>query len=231
MRHPEPHGLSLPPPGGLPAKGSFLKNGGSTSVLDDLTEKEKVEYDEYMLNRATDTVLISLFAALTVVGAFIKIPIPHVPFTLQTLMVMFAGLILGSRRGALSQVLYLVLGLMGLPIFAQGGGPAYILQPSFGFLLGFAPGAFVIGKILEGEKNPSSTRILIALLLGQGVIYLFGLPYLYLNLNLILHKPISISSVFVAGFLVFLPGDILKTLIASLVAAPIRKRFLSRILS
>jgi len=184
-----------------------------------------------MLKRATDTVLISLFAALTVVGAFIKIPIPHVPFTLQTLMVMFAGLILGSRRGALSQVLYLVLGLMGLPIFAQGGGPAYILQPSFGFLLGFAPGAFVIGKILEGDRKPSYTRILVALSLGQGVIYLFGLPYLYLNLNLILHKPISISTVFVAGFLVFLPGDILKTLIAALVAAPIRKRFLSRISS
>ncbi len=173
--------------------------------------------------------MISLFAALTAVGAFIKIPIPYVPFTLQTLMVMFAGLILGSRRGALSQVLYLVLGLMGLPIFAQGGGPAYILQPSFGFLLGFAPGALVIGKILEGEQTPSSTRILIALLLGQGVIYLFGLSYLYLNLNLILHKPISISSVFMVGFLVFLPGDISKTLIAALVAAPIRKRFLSRI--
>lgn len=182
-----------------------------------------------MLKRATDTVLVSLFAALTAVGAFIKIPIPHVPFTLQTLMVMFAGLILGSRRGALSQILYLVLGLMGLPIFAQGGGPAYILQPSFGFLLGFAPGAFVIGKILEGDKSPSSARIFVSLLLGQGVIYLFGLPYLYLNLNLILHKTISISSVFMAGFLVFLPGDLLKTLIAALVAAPMRKRFLSRI--
>ena len=182
-----------------------------------------------MTKRVTDTVLVSLFAALTAGGAFIKIPIPHVPFTLQTLMVMFAGLILGSRRGALSQVLYLVLGLMGLPIFAQGGGPAYILQPSFGFLLGFAPGAYVIGKILEGEKIPSSTGIVVALLLGQGVIYLFGLPYLYLNLNLILHKPISLSSVFMAGFLIFLPGDLLKTLIAALVAAPIRKRFLSRI--
>ena len=198
-------------------------------MLEDLTEKEKVEYYKRMTKRVTDTVLVSLFAALTAGGAFIKIPIPHVPFTLQTLMVMFAGLILGSRRGALSQVLYLVLGLMGLPIFAQGGGPAYILQPSFGFLLGFAPGAYVIGKILEGEKIPSSTGIVVALLLGQGVIYLFGLPYLYLNLNLILHKPISSSTVFMAGFLIFLPGDLLKTLIAALVAAPIRRRFLPRI--
>ncbi len=182
-----------------------------------------------MIQRATGTVLVSLFAALTAVGAFIKIPLPHVPFTLQTLMVMFAGLILGSRRGALSQVVYLVLGLAGLPIFAQGGGPAYILQPSFGFLLGFIPGAFVIGKILEGEENPNSTRILFALLLGQGVIYLFGLSYLYLNFNFILHKPISFPSVFIAGFLVFLPGDLLKTLIAALVVAPVRQRLRSRI--
>ena len=87
-----------------------------------------------MKNKVNDLVMISLFAALTAVGAFIKIPIPHVPLTLQTLMVMFAGLILGSRRGALSQLLYLVIGLLGIPIFAQGGGPGYVLQPSFGFL-------------------------------------------------------------------------------------------------
>lgn len=174
-------------------------------------------------------VLVSLFAALTAVGAFLKIPIPHVPFTLQTLMVMFAGLILGSRRGALSQILYLTLGLIGLPIFAQGGGPAYVLQPSFGYLVGFVPGAFAIGRVLEGEKNPSSFRVLFALLLGQGVVYSFGLSYLYLNLNYILHKTISPSSVFTAGFLIFLPGDILKTVIAALVMVPIRRRFLQNL--
>src|SRR5208337_2009632 len=106
-----------------------------------------------MKKKAADAILISLFTALTAVGAFIRIPIPYVPLTLQTLMVMFAGLILGSRRGALSQLLYLILGLLGLPIFAQGGGPAYVLQPSFGFLLGFVAGAYVIGKMVEGERN------------------------------------------------------------------------------
>ena len=181
------------------------------------------------MKKATDTVLIPLFTALTAVGAFIKIPIPHVPFTMQTVMVMFAGLILGSRRGALSQLLYLVLGLMGLPIFAQGGGPAYVLQPSFGFLLGFIPGAFVIGKILEDSKNLALPKVLTALVLGQGVIYLFGLSYLYLNLNFILHKPVSPYSVLMAGFLIFLPGDILKTAIAALVMAPIRHRLLGKI--
>lgn len=182
-----------------------------------------------MKDKATDAVLIALFTALTAVGAFIKIPIPHVPLTLQTLMVMFAGLILGSRRGALSQVLYLVLGLLGLPIFAQGGGPAYILQPSFGFLLGFVAGAYVIGKMTEGERNLSLSRTLMALILGQASIYLLGIAYLYLNLNFILHKPITLASVVKIGILIFIPGDILKTAVATLVVAPIRQRLLSHI--
>ncbi len=180
------------------------------------------------MKKATDTVLVPLFTALTAVGAFIKIPIPHVPFTLQTLMVMFAALILGSRRGALSQLLYLVIGLMGLPVFAQGGGPAYVLQPSFGFLLGFIPGALVIGKILENAKNISLPKVITALILGQAVIYLFGLSYLYLNLNFILHKPVSPYSVLLAGCLIFLPGDVLKTAVAALVMVPIRDRLYSK---
>ncbi len=180
------------------------------------------------MKKATDTVLVPLFTALTAVGAFIKIPIPHVPFTLQTLMVMFAALILGSRRGALSQLLYLVIGLMGLPVFAQGGGPAYVLQPSFGFLLGFIPGALVIGKILENSKNISLPKVITALILGQAVIYLFGLSYLYFNLNFILHKPVSPYSVLLAGCLIFLPGDVLKTAVAALVMVPIRDRLYSK---
>jgi biotin transport system substrate-specific component len=180
-----------------------------------------------MKKKATDTVLIALFTSLTAVGAFIKIPIPHVPLTLQTLMVMLAGLMLGSRRGAMSQMLYLFLGLLGLPIFAQGGGPAYILQPSFGFLLGFVAGSYVIGKIVEGEGTLGLSRTLIALACGQAAIYVLGISYLYLNLNFILRRPTSFWSVVEIGFLIFIPGDILKTAIAATLVAPIRQRLLS----
>jgi biotin transport system substrate-specific component len=182
-----------------------------------------------MKKKATDLVLISLFTGLTAVGAFIKIPIPPVPVTLQTMMVMFAGLILGSRRAPISQLLYLILGLLGLPIFAQGGGPAYVLQPSFGFLLGFVAGSYAIGKIVEGERNLTLFRTVMALVLGQLTIYLFGISYLYLNLNYILHKPISLLTVLKIGFFIFIPGDVIKTAVASLVAAPLRQRLLSRI--
>jgi biotin transport system substrate-specific component len=180
--------------------------------------------EENMRQRVNDLVLISLFAALTAVGAFIKIPIPYVPLTLQTLMVMFAGLILGSRRGALSQILYLTIGLIGLPIFAHGGGPGYVLQPSFGFLLGFIAGAYVIGKVSAGQASPGLFRTVTALLLGQAVIYACGLSVLYLNLNFIVHKEISFPTTLKIGLLAFIPGDLLKTAIAVVVMAPVRRR-------
>jgi len=177
-----------------------------------------------MRNKTREIVLTSLFAALTAVGAFIKIPIPHVPLTLQTLMVMFAGLILGSRLGAISQILYLTIGLLGLPIFAQGGGPGYVFQPSFGFLVGFIAGAYVIGKLVEKEETLGLKRTLIALLLGQATIYIIGLSYLYLNLNFIVQKQVSLATTLKIGLLVFIPGDLLKTAVAASVMVPIRNR-------
>jgi biotin transport system substrate-specific component len=180
-----------------------------------------------MNKKPTEIVVVSLFAALTAVGAFIKIPIPHVPLTLQTLMVMLSGLILGSRLAAQSQLLYLTIGLLGLPIFAQGGGPGYFLQPSFGFLVGFIAGAYVIGRIAEKAEKLSFPRTLTALILGQAAIYILGIAYLYFNLNFILHKPASIYITMKIGFLVFVPGDILKTFVAALVVTPIRQHLIS----
>jgi biotin transport system substrate-specific component len=180
-----------------------------------------------MRKKTTEIVMISLFAALTAVGAFIRIPLPYVPFTLQTLMVMLAGSILGSRLAALSQLLYLAIGLLGLPIFAQGGGPGYILQPSFGFLVGFIAGAYLIGRMVEGVEKLSFPRVLTALILGQVAIHAFGIAYLYFNLNFIIHKPTSFFTTIKIGLLVFIPGDILKTFVAMLVVAPIRQRLMA----
>lgn len=177
-----------------------------------------------MRKKTTEIVMISLFAALTAVGAFIRIPLPYVPFTMQTLMVMLAGLILGSRLAALSQLLYLAIGLLGLPVFAQGGGPGYVLQPSFGFLVGFIAGAYLIGRMVEGVEQLSFPRVLTALILGQVAIHVFGIAYLYLNLNFIINKPTSFFTTIKIGLLVFIPGDILKTFVAMLVVAPIRQR-------
>ena len=90
---------------------------------------------------------VGLMAALTAAGAFIRIPLPNVPITLQLPFVCIGSAYLGGRRGAASQAIYLAVGLMGFPVFAKGGGPQYVFEPSFGFLLGFIPGAFIIGRI------------------------------------------------------------------------------------
>ena len=116
--------------------------------------------------RTKEIVLFGLFTALTAIGAFIRIPVPVCPFTLQLLFTTLAGLILGSRRGALSVGLYVLLGLSGVPVFTEGGGLSYIFQPTFGYLIGFIAGAWVTGRIREITGGKSFGQILLANLSG-----------------------------------------------------------------
>ena len=112
-----------------------------------------------------------MFVALIAVGAFIKIMLPIGPFavtfSLQFLFALLAGLILGSRLGLLSVAVYLITGLIGVPIFAHGGGPAYLLKPTFGFLIGFAMAAFVAGFVMEHIKADDFRSFLLAAFLGE----------------------------------------------------------------
>ena len=88
---------------------------------------------------------ISLFAVLSAVGARIMIPVPFVPFTLQTLVCMLAGFALGARKGAASQLLYMLMGLVGIPVFTSAAGPAAVFMPSFGYIPGFVCCAWICG--------------------------------------------------------------------------------------
>ena len=97
-------------------------------------------------------ILTALFTALTAVGAFIKIPVGPTPISAQLLFIALAGMILGPYWGALSQVLYVALGLAGLPIFTGGGGISYIYSPSFGFLLGFIFVPVIIGLLMRNYQ-------------------------------------------------------------------------------
>jgi biotin transport system substrate-specific component len=92
----------------------------------------------------------AMFGAATAMGAYIMIPLPPVPITLQTLFVVLAGALLGGRLGALSQVVYLLLGIIGLPVFHGGkGGLGILLGPTGGYLVGFIAAAYVVGKLIE----------------------------------------------------------------------------------
>ena len=159
---------------------------------------------------ARELSLVALFAALTGIGGFIRIPVPYVPLTMQTLMVMFSGLILGGKLGALSQLVYILVGLMGIPIFAHGGGPGYVLQPTFGYLLGFVCGAYIIGHITERSVSLKHSVLFLALVAGTLAIYVPGVAVLYLNLNFIQQKAVSLSTAIKIGCLVVLPGDLVK---------------------
>ena len=85
------------------------------------------------MSRTRNMVLCAMFTVLVAIGAFIRVPVPFVPFTLQVLFTTLAGLILGPKLGAMSVTLYVALGLLGLPIFASGGGIGYVFQPTFGY--------------------------------------------------------------------------------------------------
>lgn len=162
-------------------------------------------------------VLTALFVALTAVGAFIRIPTPTVPFTLQILFVFLAGILLGPGRGALSQLIYVLLGLVGVPIFTGGGGFGYVFQPSFGFLLGYIGGAAVTGWIARAGK-PSLLRTVLACVAGLAAIYAAGLPYMAWVLNVHLEKKLPASYIITNGMLVFLPWDAVKVAAAAALA-------------
>ena len=167
-------------------------------------------------------ILTALFASLTAVGAFIRIPMWPVAFSLQFMMTAFAGLMLGARLGATSQAVYLLIGLLGAPVFTEGGGIAYVIRPSFGFLVGLIPAAYVIGRI--SHKSENVIGHIVSCLAGLGVLYAVGVPYMYMALRVFAGTDISIKNAITSGMLVFLPGDLIKTAVCSLMSSKIRRR-------
>ncbi|SDQ38213.1 biotin transporter BioY [Carnobacterium viridans] len=153
----------------------------------------------------------SLMAALTYISSFISLPLGPVPFTLQTLFVLLTGLILPKRAAVTAQVLHLFLIL----IFK---GFQSFLSPSFGFVLGFIIGAYVMAWFLESRGFTTKSAIG-ALLIGSSIFYLFGLPYMALIVRGYLHLTMSTSLILKTGFLLFIPGDILKAVFAFLIGS------------
>ena len=159
----------------------------------------------------------ALMTALIAVGAYIKIPMPLIPFTLQTFFVMLAGIVLGAEYGALSVILYILLGFVGLPIFTGGGGIMYVFRPTFGYMIGFIVAAFVIGKLCAAKNLRSFGGLFFVCLLGTLIIYAFGVTHFWLIKSFYNCETVSAYTLFVSGFLVFLPADILKSALAALV--------------
>ncbi|WP_040210684.1 biotin transporter BioY [Clostridium polynesiense] len=173
--------------------------------------------------KTKDLILISLFAALTAMGAYISIPIGIVPITLQSLFCLLAAMLLGSKRAALSQLLYIFIGLAGLPVFSGGkGGLTFILSPTFGFVLGFIICALMVGYISE-KNNASFINFFTASILGTLVIYAFGIFLFYFNMKYLSFKDMTFKAILTVTTLPFIPGDLIKCFAASLAAVPVYK--------
>lgn len=172
--------------------------------------------------RTRQAVLVALFAVLTAVGAFVRVPLP-VPFTLQVPAVLLAGLALGPRLGAASQLAYIAVGLLGLPVFATGGGPGYVLTPTFGFLAGFVLGAWTVGAVAGDPARCGTPRLVLALVLGIGAIYLVGVSWFGWNLALYQGKPVPSATLWKFASL-YLPLDLVKASLLLPVARALRRR-------
>jgi biotin transport system substrate-specific component len=145
------------------------------------------------------------------------VPLPYVPITLQLLFVLLSGALLGACLGALSQALYILLGVMGLPVFAGGAaGLGYLLGPTGGYLFGFIPSAFITGKLIEIRNEPGIIWTAASMMAGVGVIYALGV------LQLSRVAELSIGASLIVGVYPFLIEDMLKVIAAAFIAFKIK---------
>ena len=176
-----------------------------------------------------NTVLVAVFAALIAALGLvppITVGIIPVPITLQTLGVMLAGALLGPVRGMLSVVVLHALVLAGLPLLAGGrGGLGVFLGPTGGYLVGWIPAALVIGALVQywairrtGRAARFAAVLLSVVAGGIAVIYAFGIPWTAVVTGL----PLSTSAL---GALVFIPGDLLKAVVATLAAINVHRSY------
>jgi biotin transport system substrate-specific component len=175
--------------------------------------------------------LAAFFAVLTAVGGLLSIPIPPIPFTLQVFFVLMSGLLLGPKYGPLSQILYIAMGLIGLPVFAGGrGGLQHVFSPSFGFLIGFVAASWLAGFLAfrksafgkgNGPAKPGS-RVFFYILVcvaASAFMYVVALPCFYFNMKYVTNTPVGLIRMFEVAMIPFLIPDLIKAIAAGVLAS------------
>lgn len=182
----------------------------------------------------------AILAALTAVGALVTVPLGPVPFTLQSLVVPLAGALLGAAGGFLSQVVYLLLGFVGLPVFAGfTSGIGMLATPTGGFLLSFPLAAAVAGWLTgprgfrPGAGAPAASgprsstplsfwRVFTAMVVADAVVFLIGVPWLAYAIGPAHGGPLDLVKAARLGFLPFAATDLLKLVVAAFLAIRLR---------
>lgn len=187
--------------------------------------QDEPSFQEKRKGQLLSLTVVPVFTVLMCISAQITIPVPVVPFTLQVTVAIMSGLLLGARLGFLSQLLYLIMGLLGLPVFAGGGGgPGYVFRGSFGYLLGFVfcalAGGFLADRYAKRKTEPGIlyARILIISLISLFICYLFGITYLFFLSNYYTGfsgQKYSFITTLAYGALPFIAKDVVLCLLAS----------------
>lgn len=168
-------------------------------------------------SQLSNLALVASGAAMVGLSAQITIPLWPVPITAQTLAVMLVGATLGANRAAASLATYLLLGCLGMPWFAGfSGGPATVMSPSFGFIVGFIPAAYLTGWLASRCWDRTAWRSLATFGLASVVPFLFGIPYLWFVLHLG-GVNLSLSETLQAGLWPFIPGGIVKWFLGAMI--------------
>lgn len=165
----------------------------------------------------------ALMTVLIIVGRYLTIPLQPVPLTFQAFFVLLAGAIFGRKIGASASALYLALGLIGLPVFTGGGGLGYLVEPTFGYIIGFILGAYLVGYLKECFNITNFLGYLVIAFLGLFPIYILGALYFYFINLYILGTPQGISAVIAASILTPLPNGCLHSFLIALVAPRLNK--------
>ncbi|CAD2077590.1 Biotin transporter BioY [Jeotgalicoccus aerolatus] len=165
-------------------------------------------------------VFAAVFAALIAVGAQIRVPIGPVPFTLQAPMVLLCGMMLGKKYGLISVIVYIAVGLIGVPVFAGSGGLGSLISPSFGFVLGFIPA--VVVTAMGGKENLS--KMILFSILGMIVIFIFGVLYFSFIMHNVVGTPMGLSEILMVAVVPFLIKDFVLAVLTVLFARTLTKR-------
>ena len=172
---------------------------------------------------ARELTFAALFVALIVIGTFVRIPVGGDYYTLQFLFTLLAGLVLGEKLGTLSVAAYVLLGLLGVPVFASGGGLSYLFQPTFGYLLGFILQAWFCGRFSRKISDITFKNLSLINFGGMLIVYVIGMGWFYIVSNFVIDAPIAFWTMFFYSFVLQVMPDGLLCIAAAALALRFQK--------
>lgn len=192
------------------------------------TNKEEKKNKKSHKNLIKDISIIATFLALLVVSTFIRIPMPFGDYlTLQLEIVILIGFILGPTRALITTSLYVFMGLIGIPVFAAGGGISYIFRPSFGYMYGFIIASFVVGILSTKVKKMNILKSILIALLGIVLIYICGYIHKYIIYNFYLeNESLPLKEIILSTMAFEVPKDLILGLLCGVISIKLRKVYL-----